>query len=294
MPPKISVVIPTYNRRDLVIRAIESVIAQSFKDWELIVVDDCSTDDSFQYLKEKYNTENRISITQPPKNGGQGAARNFGILKCTAPFIAFLDSDDFWHPRKLEEQLMLFESNDISLGMVYCGGILSDEKNVTGEIHPTLKGWIEKSLFLNLKGLGSSNSGIMIRKEVIEKVGNYDTTFKSQMDLDFFVRIARYYRIDFINNCYTTIYASTTANRISNNYNSVIIGECQFLDKHSERIKELDLFHYVARKLARKYALYAKDLPNAFRMIFKAIKYKPTYIYAYIYIFKLVFLYFKR
>ncbi len=294
LPPKISVIIPVFNRITLISKAIESVIAQTFNEWELIVVDDCSTDNTYQFLCDKYKNDNRISIVQTPKNSGQGSARNFGIQLCNAPFIAFLDSDDIWHPKKLDHQYSLFSSNDNTLGMVYCGGILVDENGTKGEIKPYLRGWIEESLFVNLKGLGSSNSGIMIRKEVVEKVGMYNTKLPSQADLDFFVRIARHYRIDFIDDYYTIIYSGNSVKRISNNRKSVITGEYQFFINHAKRLKELKLYHYVARKLARKYALYAKDLPKSFCILYKAIKYRPNYIYAYIYIFKILFLYLKR
>ncbi len=288
----VSIIIPTFNRKEHLIKAIESVFRQTYRNWELIVVDDCSTDDSFPFV-QKYFEGKKIRFLQTPKNGGQGAARNFGIEHSMAEYIAFLDSDDEWEPLKLEKQVQLFNANDENLGLVYCGGTFT-EGNFKSNIHPDLKGYIEKELFLNLKGLGSSNSGIMIRRIVFEKVGGYDVSFKSQMDLDFFVRIARNYKVDYIEGSYSIISVSLQNNRISDNPVSVMQGEIQFLQKHESRMRELGVYHHVARKLARKYAIYNKNLKMAYACLIKAIQYKPFYLYAYLYALKLPLLYFKK
>src|SRR3972149_614140 len=99
--PKVSVIIPSYNRADCVCDAIDSVLAQTYRDFETIVVDDGSTDETLQVLR---NYRNDIRCLRR-ENGGAGAARNLGILSASGDYVAFLDSDDIMLPRRLEYQV---------------------------------------------------------------------------------------------------------------------------------------------------------------------------------------------
>ncbi|HEY5469035.1 MAG TPA: glycosyltransferase family A protein [Bacteroidales bacterium] len=292
MNPEISVVIPTYNRSAILQRAINSIVSQTFKDWELIVVDDCSTDNTFDIVKLFTEDDKRIKYHKLERNSGANAARNLGIKFANADIISFLDSDDEMHPLNLQKQYEKFLSIP-DLALCYTGVDYYSENKMVSDVHPHVRGSLELFLFTNLKGLGSSTSGFSIRKEVFEKIGGFDESMVSQQDLDLLVRVARFYTIDFIEGCNTKMYLNS-GNRISDNRLSVIQGEVQFMQKHEQRIRELGLYHHVARKLARKYALYAKDLRKAYSTLFKAIRYRPTYFYAYIYALKLPVLYFKR
>ncbi len=117
--PTVSVIIPTYNREDLLPRALDSVIAQTFEDWEIVLVDDGSTDGTAS-LADTYSKRlgERIVYTRQP-NTGCGGARNRGIDTARGRFVAFLDSDDEYLPNKLERQLELFARRP-ELGFVYC------------------------------------------------------------------------------------------------------------------------------------------------------------------------------
>lgn len=132
--PKVSIVVPTYNRVKLLPRALDSILAQSFSDWETIVVDDGSTDDTPQLLSEYENRfdDRLVCIKQP--NAGPSAARNKGIEAASGRFIAFLDSDDEFLPTKLSRQLELFDLEP-NLGLVY-----SDYAyvNLEGERHESM------------------------------------------------------------------------------------------------------------------------------------------------------------
>ncbi len=107
MNPTVSVIIPTYNRANLVSRAIKSVLNQTYQDFEIIVVDDCSEDNTEEIVKS-FN-DSRIRYIKHKKNKGGSAARNTGIKRARGKYIAFLDDDDEWLPSKLEKQIMLFE-----------------------------------------------------------------------------------------------------------------------------------------------------------------------------------------
>src|SRR6188474_1008516 len=119
MPPKVSVVIPVFNRPAAVRRAIDSVLAQTVQDFEIIVVDDGSTDGTAAAVTAIQDP--RITLVKHDQRRGGSAARNSGIRASIAPYVAFLDSDDEWLPSKLERQLEVFENGKEDLGLVYTG-----------------------------------------------------------------------------------------------------------------------------------------------------------------------------
>ena len=291
MKPEISIVTATYNRAYILPEAIKSVRNQSFENWEHIIVDDGSADDTADVVAGYMKTDSRIKYIKLEKNVGQGEALNVGIKQSKAPLVAFLDSDDELHPEYLKKQIAFFQRNP-EMGLCYVGADYFTNNKHTHTVHPQVSGNLEKFLFTNLKGLGSSSS-ITVQKFVFEKVGCFDTKMPSQKDLDFLVRVARFFPIGYLSGCNTKM-RSDSDNRISDNARSVIEGEVMFFNEYESRIRELGLYYHVSRKLARKYALYGKNLPMAYKCLIKSIKSKPSYLYAYLYAFKLPMLYFKK
>ncbi|WP_309045377.1 glycosyltransferase family 2 protein [Marinobacter sediminicola] len=109
--PKVSVITPAYNAEALISRTIESVIDQTFSDWEMIIVDDCSSDGTRLILEAWAKKDERIKVTVLGKNfGGPAGPRNVGVGIASGDYIAFLDADDIWHPQKLELQLKILEN----------------------------------------------------------------------------------------------------------------------------------------------------------------------------------------
>jgi len=123
--PCVSVVLPTHNRAHLLSRAIDSVISQTMQDWELIVVDDGSTDDTQKTVEGYRDRLGSRLVYHDQDNAGPGAARNLGIDRARGRFVAFLDSDDEFMPTKLARQVELFEKEP-SLGLVYCDSAFVD------------------------------------------------------------------------------------------------------------------------------------------------------------------------
>lgn len=189
----VSTIIPTYNRRDLVQRAIESVLAQDVGVEEVIVVDDGSTDGTAEALRARYGE--RITCLRQA-NAGVSAARNAGMAAARGQFLALLDSDDLWTPDKTRRQLALFEA-DPSLGMVLCD---VDRVNADGAYYDTFHrreviaqdGWAFAPLLRNPSLVPAS---AMLRREVFETVGGFDTTLRTAEDIDFHLRVARRWRI---------------------------------------------------------------------------------------------------
>ena len=114
---KVSVIMPAYNNEGFISQSIKSVIKQSYTNWELIIVDDCSTDNTYAYAKKFSECDERIFVYQLEANSGSPSApRNFAMSKSTGDYLAFLDSDDIWLEEKLEVQIsyMVSESVDFS------------------------------------------------------------------------------------------------------------------------------------------------------------------------------------
>ncbi|MEG1820941.1 MAG: glycosyltransferase family 2 protein, partial [Malacoplasma sp.] len=111
----VSIIMPSFNSEATIERSIKSVLSQTFNNWELIIIDDCSTDSSHEVIQHYVDQDIRIKLICLEENSGAAAARNTGIEHAKGQFIAFLDSDDYWHPEKLEKQLKYFEQYDVDV-----------------------------------------------------------------------------------------------------------------------------------------------------------------------------------
>lgn len=192
--PLVSVVIPNYNYARFLPEALESVLAQTYPAVEILVVDDGSTDDSLQVLREY---EGRVRALTPP-NGGVARARNLGIRESRGELVAFLDSDDAWNPEKLAKQVALLE--DGGFGMVYTGLRFVDEDGtVLGQMTEGLSGWVLKELALLEKpGILGSGSTALIRRACFDAVGLYEPALSTSADWDLSRRIAGRYEIGMV------------------------------------------------------------------------------------------------
>ncbi|WP_027339026.1 glycosyltransferase family 2 protein [Halonatronum saccharophilum] len=108
----ISIVTPLYNSEDYISKTIESVLGQTHQNWELIIVDDCSSDNGVQIVRKYQKQDSRIKLIELKKNSGSAVARNTAIREADGRYIAFLDSDDLWHPQKLEKQIKFMKDNN--------------------------------------------------------------------------------------------------------------------------------------------------------------------------------------
>ena len=191
--PSVSVILPTCNRRELLPRSMGSVLAQGFTDFELIVVDDASTDGTGEFIRGLGDP--RIVYLPLPSNRGQAAARNAGIRAARAPFVAFQDSDDEWLPDKLAPQVEALCA-DASVAMVY-GDLLRVPR--TGEPYvleaPALRrGKVvdgRPNLYASY-GLGIQTC--VIRANVLARTRGFDERMRCFEDLELFLRITRRHR----------------------------------------------------------------------------------------------------
>ncbi len=197
--PLVSVVIPTFNRAELTVRALQSVLSQTYQSLDVIVVDDASTDNTHDRIKALQKTDPRIVYLCHPTNRGAQAARNTGIHAAKGAYIAFLDSDDEWLPEKLQLQMALFSQAGPALGVVYCGiqEISADGKMLDrfaprfrGSIHPqALSHWV------------AGTDTLVIRREFLEKIGGFDERVFSYQEWDLCIQLAKVCEFDFIPEC---------------------------------------------------------------------------------------------
>ena len=141
----VSIITPLYNGKNYIVSTMESVIDQTYKNWEMIIVDDGSTDGSKELVEEFLSNrkESRIKLFENPSNLGISATRNSGLEKAKGQYICFLDSDDLWDQNKIEKELSFLQEvrkKDTKAAFVYCGCRIIDEKGIpTGQIRSVKK-----------------------------------------------------------------------------------------------------------------------------------------------------------
>lgn len=190
--PEVSVVLTTYNRSALVSRAIESVLNQTFTDFELIVVDDFSTDDTPDVVSV-YEDDDRVDYVRHDRNRHLSASRNTGIERASGEFVAFLDDDDEWLPTKLEKQVRELRRSAQTVGLVYCWMDYYDGETVVEERHPSYEGDIFSEALVG-QPIGNGST-LLVRREVFEEVGVFDESLTRGIDGDFIRRLARDYHV---------------------------------------------------------------------------------------------------
>ena len=158
----ISIITPCYNSNDFISETIDSVINQSYKNWELLIIDDCSTDNSVEIIQKYLEKDSRIKLFINNKNSGAAVSRNLGLLKSSGRFISFIDSDDLWEPLKLEIQINFMLSNNCPIS--FTNYKLIDEKGVS--LNKTIKVVKEIDYYGYLKNtiIGMSTSMIDLTK----------------------------------------------------------------------------------------------------------------------------------
>ncbi len=189
MNPAVTVVVTSFNYGRYVRAALESVRAQTMADFECVVVDDGSTDDSVEAI-QSFLLDPRFRLVRQ-QNRGVSHARNIGIGLARAPFLAFLDADDLWRPEKLQHQLDRFHA-DPSLGVVYSRRTLIDAADLPRPYAegPALQGIIVGALYQQNFVCFSS---AMVRTEAALRVGGFDERIGLAVDYDFWLRVARHY-----------------------------------------------------------------------------------------------------
>jgi glycosyltransferase involved in cell wall biosynthesis len=196
-PPRVSVIIPTFNRAGLTGEAVDSVLAQSYQDFEVLIVDDGSTDDTPRVIEARFGTDRRVRCLRRP-NSGPGPARNHGIRQARGELIAFLDSDDLWHPDKLRLQVEQLDLNPAAV-LSFCDAVVEGgkpgretrfrSKRFHGDT--TMRGIVEWNFPM-------CTPSVLIRRAVFNEIGLFDEAFTCSEDWDLWIRIVASYPIAYV------------------------------------------------------------------------------------------------
>ncbi len=191
---KVSVIIPTYARPDLLKRAVRSVAEQSYKEIECIVVDDSALKENEKVIAEFRDP--RIRYCSHKERRYASAARNTGIKSSTGEYIAFLDDDDEWVKDKLERQMELFQKTSERVCMIYCWMQYYDKGRSVGSRCPSLRGNIFRET-LKSQPIGNAST-LLLKRETVEAVGGFDEKLKRGNDGDFIRRVCRVGEVDVV------------------------------------------------------------------------------------------------
>lgn len=279
--PTVSVILPTYNRAHLVVRAILSVLKQSYSDFELLVVDDGSTDQTQEVIARLHDS--RIRYIRHEQNQGAAAARNTGIKASLGQYIAFQDSDDEWQPDKLAQQVEILSQSPAEIGVVYSSfwRIHGNRKRIAPSKMTKLASWLPfKSRKLDgdihlslLRGNFITPQATLVRKECFEKAGLFDERMPRFQDWELWLRIAKPYHFKYIDEPFVTLYF--TPGSISASQRALAEAFELILAKHSED------FHASQQLLAQH--LYATgdllyqsgELNKGKEHLFQAVRLSP-------------------
>lgn len=238
-----SIIIPNYNRAAIIYKSIKSVLDQTYTDFEIIVVDDCSTDDSLEQISKI--KDRRLKVYNLKTNSGPAAARNFGIFKSEGEFISFLDSDDMYEKNFLEKTLESLRNAGENVGFSWTGvRYHKDEKEKEYIWIPDSKKEPYKT-FLHSLHIGTS-SGVTVKKEVFNTCGAFREDLPAAEDTEFFLRITKKFDFTIIPEILVNIYKDGS-DRLSKDFNKIARAYNIFLPEHYEEIDSetsLQIKHY--------------------------------------------------
>jgi O-antigen biosynthesis protein len=269
--PAVSVILPTFNRAHVLPRAIDSVLSQSFEDFEILVVDDGSTDGTAELMARYVRWNPRVRYLVQPANGGVSAARNRAMMEARGRLFAFLDSDDEWLPEKLAAQVSFFDKAPLDVGLLY-GGV----RNV-GAIpwifRPQARGWILPLLLE--KNVIHATSNVMIRREVFETIGGFHERIPAIEDWDYWIRVAKAFAIDYIGEDQSYYHESPgELNRKSLVTRANLDSREWIYEMYGEDMRRARVAHRFLEESGRRH-MVAKEHHSAIPLLLQALRLHP-------------------
>ncbi|MBR0092058.1 MAG: glycosyltransferase family 2 protein [Lachnospiraceae bacterium] len=245
MDTAVSVIIPTYNRESGVVRSVQSVLEQSHTDFELLVIDDASTDHTREAVAQIKDP--RLRYYRLENNNGAAGARNAGVQYARHPLLAFLDSGDTWKPDKLERQIYYREKNP-SFKMVYTRFASHKEDGITYCPWDGIEGRLEGSLYRDLllrNTIGPPT--MMVDKDSFLECGGFNESYRCNEDWDFVIRFSMRFPIGYINEALTDVYPEQGS--VSSNVEEFFRVRKLIIKEHEQAIRQYDILEDVLADL---------------------------------------------
>ncbi|MCK5306495.1 MAG: glycosyltransferase [Candidatus Omnitrophica bacterium] len=265
----VSIIIPTYNRARIIKRAVKSVLEQTYTNFELIIIDDGSTDNTAEIINS-YKDE-RVIYIKNNKNSGQTIARNIGLKKAKGEYIAFLDSDDEWHIDYLEKQVAVLNELSDEYGLVYCKC-----KRLVNNKASFIPSRIIKEEDIKVEWLKENFTtlqAVLLKRQYLKECGYLDERMTAIEDWDFFIRLSNICKFKYNDEILVTMHAS--ADGANDNITNRIMAREYILEKNKDVLKiypEVLANHFYI--LAIEYA-FLKDRENIIKCAKKALELKP-------------------
>ncbi len=274
--PLVSVIVPTFNRAALVARAIDSVLAQTYERFELLVVDDASTDDTADVIAACGDA--RVRHLRQDRNRGVAAARNRGFREARGELLALLDSDDEWRADKLARQVDRARRLPETVGLFYTGvATVGSDGSAWFDI-PSHRGDIRRALLQ--RNVIHGCSSVMLRSAVVERVGGMDEALPAIEDYDHWLRVAEHYRADCIPEPlvrYHDPQDDTGAARRSQQLRANLAARAMVFDKHAEAMRRAGVAHLFLLDSARRHLRSPlRDTAAARRLVLEALRERPS------------------
>lgn len=247
----ISVIIPTYNRSHTILRSVNSVLNQTYKDIEILIIDDGSTDNTQELIKQI--KDSRIRYICQQANSGVAIARNTGVNLALGEWIAFQDSDDEWFPEKLEKQIS-YASKHPEYNLIYCSfrNHNSDGSNFQFP-HTPYRHKMEGNLYTSLLEYNTIDAPtIFVKRKEFLSVGGFDSTYSSLEDWEFVIRFSKNNLIGFTPDILVNSYLLQEG--ISSNIAAYYDSRCRILAEYKEDIINLGLFNSIAMDILTRAA----------------------------------------
>lgn len=262
--PFFSVVIPTHNRSKLLKRAIESVLSQTFEDFELIIVDDHSTDNTVAVANSFSDPRIRCVINHRTK--GACGARNVGIFLAKGEWVALLDDDDVWLPDKLKFQYERMQGMEQTVGLVCTDFAIFKEKGQKPKIYKNRpSGWVVDKLLYG--GEIGCLSSVCIRTEVLKAINGFDERFKSNQDQDLWFRVAEVSKFAYVPKTLVCFMQDNRKDRIGSNFKGKLEGWIMLRDKHLALIDKSLRLRYRFESNIFTYAFLQNNRSIAFKCL---------------------------
>lgn len=230
----VSVIIPVYNRGDTIKRAIDSVLCQTYKNLELIIVDDCSNDNTLQVIREFQ--DKRMKVITSERNSGANAARNKGIMAAKGQYVAFQDSDDEWVQDKLKIQLRDMIDRNLSASFCAHRRIDGRSESIVPDDYEDKKKYETELMNVLADCNVVSTQTLIVRIDVFDKIGYFDEEMPRLQDYEFVIRLAQKEKIGYIAQPLVSVYHTKLS--ISTNSEALCEAIILLVKKHGDFINK--------------------------------------------------------